>query len=540
MSEVDDGEIWDFEDEVDVERVSQPPETEDPLPVTEKVGILGRILTIITMAIPIYLSFIGYSYYASMINVIIFGIGIVVLNIPFRAFNVKSKVTRILDFFWFTSIYGIMTFFNLVFTDPEGFGIFYGSIITLIEEYAIGAASFTEYLVAVVILYGVIGIFFIGFLSFFLLFFWQYNRALRDSEQSAGSAIMVYFALTSFAIFLGFGGATLVNYVVIILLVRGLLMHRREIRKVASTASGAKKSMLVHLLKTVDSPKLASYTVHLFVWGFVAALFLAIVDFTPITLGLFGLSILFIIDETPLRISVIIYTIFVFLFLGVAALSSAADLVLGILQAISDALYTFTEVWGGIGVRADWYATNIELANLVGITLDQLIFGAFAHGVLATFLGSYIFYGTSHAVEAVEGETYSRKKAFLGWMCVIAAIILEPILWLGSMFLSGNMYPNLFEFGIGPILFHLSLAIGIIPMLIIPFFIEVRLLTRKERHTSHIGANRYSLLVILLIILLVLFDASFVNISGIYTLLFGAAFLSFIFVWLPLFCKIRN
>lgn len=521
--------------------------SEDTSSLMDNFGVLERILTIIAMIIPISFSQLGFQYYASMINVIIFGIGIFVLNIPQRVFNRESKVIRILDFFWFTAIYGLMTIFNLIFTDPEGFGTFLSSILTLVREYPAGTASFAEYLIAFIIVGGTIWIIVIGIVSVFILFFWKYNEMLETSGQSPGSAIMVYFALMSFTIFLGLGGTTLVDYVVIILLLRGILIHRLSISKLASDID-VEKRMWKHLLKTVDNPKLASYTIHVFVWGVVASLFLAFLDlsnpyfilFTPITIGLFGLSILFIIDETPLHVSAILYTTFVFILLGVAALSSATNIVLDILQALSDASYSFNNVWSGYAIRIDQYAFYQALANQIGISLDSLIFSAFAHAVLTTFLGSYIFYGACVVVESVEGDTYETTNAIKGWLVVIVAIILEPIFWFGCMTLTGNLHPTFLGFGMGSIFLNLSVAIGIIPMLVLPFFLEVDFLIDKGHHQSHIGVNRYAFVVIIIILTLIWFNASFVTMDGVLILLIGGVFLSGILLWLPLYMKIIN
>ncbi|MHA2118946.1 MAG: hypothetical protein ACW98J_08500, partial [Candidatus Thorarchaeota archaeon] len=229
-----------------------------------------KVIAILSMLIPLILTFMGYVYYAAVTNVAVFGIAIIKLNIPKKTFGIVSWPTRLLDFFWFTPVYGLLVVVHCIMQDPAAFGGFIIQLQENIAGYSVGEVGLIQYLMSAAIFYGWISMMLAALASLLILVFWQYNRALRGSGVTAGTAIIVYFGLTSFVIFLGLGGATLLNYVIVILLLRDLIISQKSLRATATGVSKARDSMWLHLLKAAQSPRVAAYSVQMLFWGLVS------------------------------------------------------------------------------------------------------------------------------------------------------------------------------------------------------------------------------------------------------------------------------
>ncbi len=515
------------------------------------LGVIGRVLGFLSMMVSIAMSLMGLRYYAMMLNVVVFGTGTVLLDIPKRVYGVKSRLIRFFDFFWFTALYCIMLILNLIMQEPDQFATFMAELFDVFDIYEAGLITFEQLLLTVGLVMGFLLMLLMGILSFFILFFFLYGRKLRETEHSRGDVIIVYFALSSFVIFLGLGGTNLVNYVVAAVLLKDLLMHKRGFRYLIRKSSESKKTVWDSLLKVAGTPRLGYYTIHLFLWGITSAVFLAY--FNPLSpqyivyslasFGLFALSYLFIVHVTPMKHSIPVYAMVVFVIVLIATRISCAQILIGVLQSVNDSFYYFSIAFGSTtAIRSESLSFYVALASSLGLSLDAYMLSFLAHGLISTCCAGFVVYGCMMVSHSSKGKLLDSLKARRGWAIVSAALMLEPVVWFLLMSFLGMMSPEMQATSLGRVQLHIIATAATVLFLALPFGLEARAVTRRGKPIASVGTNRYLLLVVLALVVLIFADtAGVIEMTGaiaINTFLFLFA-LSFVFIWLPVACKIR-
>jgi hypothetical protein len=493
-----------------------------------------KVLAIFAMFVPLILTLIGLEVHAAVINSIVFGISVVRINIPKRVFRVKNTLTRILDFFWFTSVY-----------------VFF---LTLSRHYSFSETNFPTFLSfgryesepsRILISLMMDFVIIMGVISIIALIFWQYNNILRGTEFSSGSAILVYFGLTVFTIFLGLGGTTLINIVIITFILWDLI-QRKEERKIIESAGERKDSIWTHLLKASTNPRIAAYTMHLFVWGLLLEIFIAFLDLTkpahilyfPLVLTILIMTMLFIVDDTPLRISIPIYSLILLIGFIVANLISPSTLFLDLLQSAYD-----SGVFSGSNPVNPNYTEQLyaSYAADYGISVNQLMFGMFAHLLLVTYCGFFVTYGAAKAIMCIESP--SKTDEVSGWLIVCGAYLLEPVLWFVTTYLSGIWTPSLAQMAETPSGIFIILSLSVLLLLAVPFSIEVHISKKRNLTTAWVGGNRYILCIVVLYLITLVGAAVwflFCILPVVWTmaaLFVGLEYVSIILIWFPLLWK---
>jgi hypothetical protein len=513
----------------------------------------ARVVAILSMLIPLILTFMGYVYYAAVINVAVFGLAIIKLNIPKKTFGITSWRTRLLDFFWFTPVYGYLVVQHSILQNPTAFAEFMIQLYDNLAGYSTGEVGLIQYLVSAAIVYGWSSMIIAAFASLLILVFWQYNRALRGTGVTAGTAIIVYLGLTSFVIFLGLGGSTLLNYVIVVILLRDLIISQKSVRAAAKGVSKAKDSMWLHLLKAAQSPRVAAYSVQMLFWGLVSGVMLAFFDYSnanfilylPIVLVIYIMLIFFVIRDPPGYISSTIFSLLITLLLAVGIVFSPLGILSDILQSFWDAMGLYNQTINPEYVSVNVLALWQQQANQLGISIHQLSFTMFAHLILTAFCGLPLVYGCALATDSVELEKFSQTDAVISWGFVAASIQLEPLLWIVAASFSGTLKPQIFPLTQNILLLHTTAAISVIVFIALPYVLEVRSTIRRGGYPSFMGSAKYIfaiLLVFILAIALQIFSnlLFFIQLALFDTivLIFGVAGIAFlgtvVVIWMPL------
>ncbi|MBN2228355.1 MAG: hypothetical protein JW779_02105 [Candidatus Thorarchaeota archaeon] len=500
---------------------------------------LAKIVAALLMFIPLTLALFGLPQYAAIINAIAFGVAIIKLNIPKKVFGIESSLTQFLDFMWFTFIYIYFVLQGGIYAqDPEGHRIWWDYVFSAFSPHPVDMLAIILGWSALLLAIGAI-------ISFILLIFWQYNRLLKGTNHTTGGIASVYFGLSVFTMFLGLGGTTLLNYLIILVVLYDIIIkRRRKIEEIASKASKTKDALWLHLLKASTNPKVAAYTLPLFTCGFVTGFSIIFIDFTnpiyfPYIVLLFAIlicTVLFIANETSMKISVPIYLVLIVLCVILANIVSPIHIMIELFQSSANITGIFNSMTAE-NVAGSWLQTTSEF----GMTILQLGWGRFVHVILASFSGFLMAYGSSIATQSITKA--STKNNQIGWTIFSLAFILEPIMWTTFAFLSGILSPSLIAITQNFAVSNISLSLGAFAFLVYPFFLEVEYAHEKGLPISWVGGNRYLVLAFLLFLVHFALSYSFYSPSLAHPLsILIATFIvvgivSTVLVWFPYFWK---